>query len=199
MSHYVVDKHVALRYPLPDLRMAHDTWRLAADRFVLFELGGDNNITTRHPVNKREVRRRRWSVLAIGDHSGCMAVATTLAVNCCYGGIRLDGERESKPESYIHRCRKALDRAFLFSEFYDKTGIQVGLGFLMDSKAQTDVTEVLFKEFGQPGQDGWGVDYRNLQQVALMMAYRDADSRDAWEMATADGPAFACHAPAGFF
>lgn len=199
MSHFVVDKHVALRYPETELRQAYDTWRLAGDRFILFELGGDNNISTKHPINKRDVRRRRWSVSAIGAHGDCMAVATRLAIGCCNGGLRLEGERETKPESFIHRCRKALDNALDFRVFYAKTNIHLGLSFRMDSGEWEEAADVLVRHLGAPAEDGWAIDYRNLQQVALMMAYRHADKRDAWEMASADGPSFACHAPAGFF
>jgi hypothetical protein len=85
----------------------------------VLELGGDNNLRTQGGK-----RCRSWSATAIGMEWEVIGKACRYAGDCAGGMLKLKG-RETKPESYIRACRKALATALTLTESREQRRLTV--------------------------------------------------------------------------
>ena len=104
MSTRIVDRIEAIRFP-------KETTGHYADRFLVAELGGDNNVR----CARTGKRARSWSATAIGQEWEVIGEACRFAASCSGGMTKLRG-RATKPESYIRAYRKALANAATMAE-----------------------------------------------------------------------------------
>ena len=72
MSHRIEYFHLAVRFPEAALKVALPDENIFTDQYLCLALGGDNNMTTRHPETRREVCSRRWEVVAAGNAAECI-------------------------------------------------------------------------------------------------------------------------------
>jgi hypothetical protein len=113
MSTHIVDRIEAIRFP------AEATGHYA-DRFLIVELGGDNNL--RRASDNR--RARSWSAMTIGEEWEVIGTACRLAASCSGGMTKLHG-RATKPESYIRAYRKALANASTMETARQEKGLSL--------------------------------------------------------------------------
>ncbi|MBV1838520.1 hypothetical protein [Acetobacter estunensis] len=113
MSHRIAYDAVAVRFPIETLREAFPQTRLFDDQFLLFELGGDNNVTTSQYRGNRvvEIRMRSWSLMASGQKSTIMRTVVENAAWCESGCLRLSGSRDTQAETFIRRYRSVVEAA----------------------------------------------------------------------------------------
>ncbi|NHN93526.1 hypothetical protein [Acetobacter sicerae] len=113
MSHRIAYDAVAVRFPIDALRSAFPETRLFDDQFLLFELGGDNNLTTQQYRGNRlvEIRVRDWSLMASGKKYEVMKTVVENAAWCENGCLRLSGSRDTQAETFIRRYRNVVDVA----------------------------------------------------------------------------------------
>ena len=104
MSTRIVDQIEAIRFP-------KEITGHYADRFLVAELGGDNNVRCAR-TNKRA---RSWYATAIGMEWEVIGKACEIAASCSGGMTKLRG-CATKPESYIRAYRKALANAKTLEE-----------------------------------------------------------------------------------
>ena len=112
MSTRIVDDFAAVL--LPFAKLNEDLVRLGLgddafyeDQYMLFELGGDNNFTTRSASN-HEVRVRSWNLVAVGMRWEAMSTMVQFATSCEGGSMRFAGDRHTSPESYIRKARSTI-------------------------------------------------------------------------------------------
>ncbi len=94
-------------YDMQALRLPADLVGHYQDILVACELHGDNNCWTWD--NKK--RCRNWCAIAIGSETDVMRDIVGRSSDCCGGGMVLYGQRNTEPEAYIRRWRKALAKA----------------------------------------------------------------------------------------
>ncbi|GBQ21554.1 hypothetical protein AA0472_0487 [Acetobacter estunensis NRIC 0472] len=113
MSHRIAYDAVAVRFPIDALREAFPETRLFDDQFLLFELGGDNNLTVQQYRGNRlvEIRVRDWSLMGSGKKYEVMTGVVETAAWCEGGGLRLSGSRDTQAETFIRRYRNIVDAA----------------------------------------------------------------------------------------
>ncbi|WP_347990260.1 hypothetical protein [Methylomonas sp. AM2-LC] len=82
------------------------------DQYLLFYQAGDNNLTTTHPRHGREVVKRSWYVLAGGQKWQMMSHVVSVSADCEGGMLRLYGQKDTLPESYIRRVRNLAETPY---------------------------------------------------------------------------------------
>lgn len=199
MSHRICYGHLAIRFPLALLQSADPQTRFYSDQILLLELGGDNNMTTYHPVSRREVGSRRWMLCALGDECDIVREACKTAAYCEGGGMRLYGERRTLPESYIRRIRTTLKQSVSVDAAARGLGFSLTVTLSMDplserGKAWTEAAESLSNDVPRQEEGGlyrWSLlPLQDIRHAAHLFARYHVDTSDPWNMAKVEGPTF---------
>ena len=196
MSHRIVYEHLAVHFPANMLMAELEHWSFYDDRYLLLELGGDNNCSTYHPQTNREVASRDWCVLAYGHHYEVIAKAVKFSAVCEGGGMRLSGQRGTLPEAYIRHVRNALANPVPFGEI---SGL--GLSVVAEIAQPGDNLGKEARENLQrhahsvetEGRKLWRLNpLRRARDAALLMLCGEPGHGPAWDVAAASGPRFPC-------
>ena len=198
MSHRIVYGQLAIRFTAEELKAASGDWRFYDDRYLLLELGGDNNMTTDHPVTGREVGSRRWILSAFGNHTDVIRDVCTQASYCEGGGMRLYGERNTAPAGFIRRVRNVLKSPVSVSD-----ALQMGFSasVTLTSNPDSDRGRVWTKEADllsqvvtrveEGGMHRWTLHpLRSIEHAVQVFLHGNIDESDAWNIAAVDGPRF---------
>jgi hypothetical protein len=202
MSHRIVYEHLAVLFPANTLKAELGHWSLYDDRYLLLELGGDNNCSTYHPETNREVASREWCVLGLGRHYEVMAEVARLSASCEGGCMRLTGRRRTLPETYIRHVRQIMGNPVPFVEMGG-----LGLGVVADI-AQSDARlgaearenlQLHAHPVESEGRKLWRLNLlRSAKDAALLMVFGGSLPGPAWNVAAASGPRFPCEGPGLF-
>lgn len=198
MSHRICYGHLAIHFPLELLKSVEPECSRYSDQYLLLELGGDNNLSTYHPVTRREVGSRRWILSARGDQYDIIRDACKSAAFCEGGGMRLNGERSTSPESYIRRIRNTLKSAVSIRDARCM-GFDLTTTLTLDpssdhGKAWEKAAVLLSNDV--PRHDEGGL-YRWTLNPLLDMIHAthlfvrgNLDTSDCWSNTKAEGPTF---------
>lgn len=198
MSHRICYGHLAIRFPLDILKSVEPEMHRYSDQYLLLELGGDNNLTTYHPVSRREVGSRRWMLSSLGDQWDIVKDACKYGAHCEGGGMRLNGERHTSPESYIRRIRSVLKSAVSFDDAVSM-GFSLSATLTMDpaserGKAWAKAAELLTADVQRSEEGGlyrWTLyPLHSLHHAAHLFVRSNLDTSDPWNFAKVDGPDF---------
>ena len=194
MSHEISYKHLAVRFPVESLQAALPDAFLFDDHFILLELHGSNNVTTSHPITGREVCSRDWSVLAFGQACYVIQDAVRMSSHCETGGLRLTGNRNTSPETYIRAVRNAMKNpvapATLISNRFSMAAR------LEPNRPSLDQSTIDLINQYVPSEIDGGTPHWLLQPLsnplhaALLMSYRHVDQRSLYDIFSVDGPCF---------
>lgn len=202
MSHRIVYAHLAVLFPEKMLAAAIRHWSLYDDRYLLLELGGDNNCSTCHPVTNREVASRDWCALAYGRHYEVVEEAVKFSAVCEGGGMRLSGQRGTSPETYIRHVRAALSHAVPFDELGGLGVAAVAEIAQAQPGISAEAVEALqnhAESAESNGRRGWRLyPLRHAKDAALLMLYGKSVPGPAWNTVDASGPRFPCEGPGLF-
>ncbi len=202
MSHRIVYEHLAVLFPANTLKAELGHWSLYDDRYLLLELGGDNNCSTFHPETNREVASRDWCVLGLGRHYEVIAAAVKLSASCEGSGMRLSGQRKTLPETYIRRVRQIMANPVPFVEMGG-----LGLGVVADieqsdARLGAEARENLQRHAHPVESEGrklWRLNLlRSAKDAALLMVFGGPLTGPAWNVAAASGSRFPCEGPGLF-
>jgi len=202
MSHRIVYEHLAVLFPAKTLMAEVEHWSLYDDRYLLLELGGDNNCTTCHPATNREVASRDWCALAYGRHYEVVEEAVKFSAICEGGGMRHSGQRKTLPETYIRHVRAALANAVPFDELGG-----LGLDAVADiAESEPDLgkdARAALQHHAEPidreGRKLWRLyPLRHAKDAALLMLCGQSLCGPAWNVVDARGPRFPCEGHALF-
>lgn len=199
MSHRVVYDQVAIRFSMSDLQ--NELYKpndLYNDFFVLLELGGDNNMSTMNPKTGKHVGSRRWGVVAYGCHTDIIQAVCKISGYCESEAIRFYGERETSPESYIRKARKALGSALSPAEAAMKGFSLTAEITALEASDRASFRDREIAELSshvapthERGKKKWVLKMLSrAKDAALTFVYGRIDSRAAWEMFSVDGPRF---------
>lgn len=202
MSHRIVYEQLAVLFPAKTLMAEVEHWSLYDDRYLLLELGGDNNCSTYHPESNREVGSRDWCVLAYGRHYEVIEEAVKFSAACEGGGMRFSGRRRTLPETYIRHVRNIMANAVPFGEL-GGSGLSVMADIAQaESGLGKDARENLQRHAQPAESDGrklWRLNpLRSAKDAALLMLCGWSLPGPAWNVATASGPQFPCEGAALF-
>lgn len=115
------------------------------NRYVVCVLGGDNNV-----YDHDGKRARSWDVSMVGDANAVLRKAVEYSADCEGGMLKLYG-RETSPETYIRRIRRALAEAAPLDAFrYWTPNVQVSPDSPVVAYAQRRGLPVTpFKRYGE--------------------------------------------------
>jgi hypothetical protein len=191
MSHTISYGRLVFRLDSAALHVARpEQWRFGPGgypHFLAFELVGASNLTTRHPRTNTEVLSRRWQFTGIGDQTALIQEFIRVSAHCESGGLRLAGQRNSRPEAYIGRWRAAFAVARDFAEFAQHGLTFEGQSFVLrgDGGSFDHVVAVL----GDPTSiNRWRVNLANPAHQALAI---EASGWSNLEVMVS-GPRFEC-------
>ncbi len=197
MSHRIEYFHLVVRFPEAALAAALPDEHIFSDHYLCLALGGDNNMTTIHPVTRREVCSRRWSVIAAGSATECIREIARYSGYCEGGGMRLTGHRHTKPETYIRSWRNAIESAIPYDRLLYDTGVSVmstlSVGGVRreDRAAQVKRLSAHMQPVGNAdGGISWSLNLMDIRDAAIFFQYHRIDSSDCWMKANASGPLF---------
>jgi hypothetical protein len=196
MSHRIVYEHLAVLFPANTLKAELGHWSLYDDRYLLLELGGDNNCSTFHPETNREVASRDWCVLGLGRHYEVIAAAVKLSASCEGGCMRLSGQRKTLPETYIRRVRNAMANPVPSGEL-GGLGLSVVADIAQsDERLGAEARENLQRHAHPVEGEGrklWRMNpLFSAKDAALLMVCGGSLPGPAWNVAAASGPRFPC-------
>jgi hypothetical protein len=199
MSHTISYKHVAIQFPLEALTGALPDARLYQDQFILLELHGDNNLTTIHPYTNREVGSRNWTVQAFGHSVDIVRNAVQASAFCEGYDLRLYGQRQTMPESYIRRVRNTLKQPYsanAMSRMGFELIVELDENHVKDYAWAAQLLDLQLESTQKDGRKCWRL--RPLQsekEAALLFSFRFLDSRFPWNIMSTEGPRFEQEAP----
>ncbi|MBR0560487.1 hypothetical protein [Neokomagataea anthophila] len=111
MSYRIIYDLIAVRWDLTQLQSVqgdgYEDLHFFDDVFLLFELGGDNNVYE----GQGRRRARDWSLIGAGQDWEVMREIVGWAASCEGGGMRFSGETRTQAETYIRKCRTSLAKA----------------------------------------------------------------------------------------
>ena len=197
MSHRIEYFHLAVRFPEAALKVALPDENIFTDQYLCLALGGDNNMTTRHPETRREVCSRRWEVIAAGNEAECIKDIARYSGWCEVGHMRLTGERRTKPESYIRSWRHAIEHALPFDRMLCDAGVSIQSKLSISSKRseeranQTERLSALKLPFADAGAPlNWSLNLLDIRDAAIFFQYHWIAPGEIWEKAKAKGPCY---------
>ncbi|MFT8718485.1 hypothetical protein [Acetobacter sp.] len=200
MSHRIAYDAVAVRFPIETLREAFPQTRLFDDQFLLFELGGDNNLTVQQYRGNRlvEIRVRDWSLMASGKKYQVMTTVVETAAWCEGGGLRLSGSRDTQAETFIRRYRNIVDAAVAPETLGRLLGCSVTLNVpdpqTVDSEWRHKELSTLIAclEERRPERVGDRLQWtlyplRDMRDAALLFSWQHLDERRIYNRAQITG------------
>ena len=147
MSHRIVYRHLAVKWTAKEL----DNPKIYWDCFLLFELGGDNNLTTIHPATHRELPARHWLCVGAGYGREVMRSVVKLSAFCEGGDMRMLWSPDTRAESYIRHVRGIVAKAVTPGKARD-----LGFSVKYDGKPILDSTALAVRLFqGRVPEQPW--------------------------------------------
>jgi hypothetical protein len=139
MSTHIVDRVEAIRFP-KELIDHYD------DKFLVLQLGGDNNCFESGIGNVNGRRARHWSAMHFGPEYQVIGQVCNFAGDCEGGMTRFSGESHTSPESYIRKHRKAIANAAVGIEGAAQRHLSITarIRFVVDTKDSSE--QYTFKE-----------------------------------------------------
>lgn len=197
MSHRVVNDFAAIRFPAEQLRAVLGD-RFHDDKFMFFELGGDNNLWTTSPKGGREVRVRSWSLLEIGSKWEVMRQIVTFAASCEGGGMRFNGERGTLAENYIRKARNVLESAVPARALVQaglSCSLKIGVNLIgegavrgrFDEDALNKLRAIMSPVDGDNTQTWHLHPLHDIKHAAIMFEYAGLDKTPIYNMASVNG------------
>jgi len=194
MSYRIVYDHVAVHFPAQTLRPHFDHYGFHADQFLLFELGGDNNL---YLGRSGKTRVRSWSLIGAGQDWEVMRGIVGFAAACEGGGMRFATASRTQAESYIRRCRGILGSA-LTPDGFGLAGMSATITLRATPAALSAWKKERVKELSDrlaPDQDGeelvWTLSpLRDPLHAALFFAFRYLDDTPLYNIARVHGPEY---------
>jgi hypothetical protein len=191
MSYRIVYDHVAVRFPAEDLRRHLVDYGFHADQFMLFELGGDNNLYTGRTGNTRV---RSWSMIGIGQDWEVMRGIVGFAASCEGGGMRFSGAGSTQAETYIRKCRNIL-ASCLTPDGIGVAGMACSVALAVQpdgvpdwTRRQIDCLSTLLSPAESDGALVWKLyPFHEPLHAALLFAFRHLDKTPVYNMATVSG------------
>lgn len=186
MSTRIVDQFAVVRFSAEALRKHVDYYGFYSDQYLLFELGGDNNLSTYHPKTGREVRSRRWSLAAAGKSYEVMATVTKHAAACEGGMLRFTEDSETLSDRFIRRARAAVAKApapeaYHGLEFSVSLEIAISANEAIDTFKQRtigELTELKAPNVDKVGNRAWSFNVLyDSRDAAIFFAFEHLDQR----------------------
>ncbi|CDG38900.1 MULTISPECIES: hypothetical protein [Asaia] len=190
MSYRIVYDQVAVKFTAAQLAAACPSEHGREDYFMLFELGGANNMW-----DCSGARARSWDLIGADREWVVMRKVVEYAASCEGGGMRFANARSTQAETYIRKNRSTLERA-LTPEGFSETGIGVSASIRVTrSKLQSwqrerlRRLEALMTPQGDSDYALWELSpLRDPLHAALFFAFHTLDERAIYSKARVHGP-----------
>lgn len=191
MSHRIVYDQVAVKFTAAQLAIPCPTEHGRDDYFMLFELGGDNNMYD----CDTGARTRCWDLMGADREWGLMRKVVEHAAYCEGRGLRFSNTHSTQAETYIRKNRSTLAHA-LTPDGFGETGIGVSASIRVTrSKLQSwqrerlGRLEALMTPQGDSDYALWELSpLRDPLHAALFFAFHTLDERPIYNKATVHGP-----------
>ncbi|GBQ91038.1 hypothetical protein [Asaia krungthepensis] len=191
MSYRIVYDQVAVKFTAAQLAISCPTEHGRDDYFMLFELGGDNNMYD----CDTGARTRSWDLIGADCEWVVMRKVVEYAASCEGGGMRFSNARSTQAETYIRKNRSTLERA-LTRDGFGETGIGVSASIRVTrtklrswQRERLAKLEALMTPQGDSDYALWELSpLRDPLHAALFFAFHTLDERAIYSKATVRGP-----------
>lgn len=195
MSYRIVYNHAAIVYSAEILNASLPSGQVHfyEPQYLLFELGGDNNVWAKNYSTGRDYRPRSWCSLGFGMAWEVMQEVVRFSAACESGCLKFYGKGDIAPEYYIRHVRKVIASALPYDHTEArKFGLSARLELNRDTPSVSAVNAlnaVLDVQSDDKGKQFWVLNLKDPAHAALLINYGGAvDKRRASWVLEVDAP-----------